>query len=292
MPVPVSAGDARPPLPPGREVELPGRGTTFVRELAGPPGAPTLMLLHGWTVTADVTWFRTYVPLAEHYHVVAFDMRGHGRGIRSETVFRLEDCADDVAALASVLGVSRLVPVGYSMGGPVAMLLWQRHRALVEGMVLCATARSFISTRQDRLGFLALAGLAKAYRLTPAQARTWLGDQFVARRSRRYQGWALHEVMQNNWQAVLEAGTCIGRFSAREWIGSVDCPAAVIIVARDHVVPPASQQRLLEAIPGAVGFHLDADHDACVFAPELFVPTLLAACETVTSAGGDAQAVS
>ena len=34
-------GDASPPLPPGREVELPGRGTTFVRELPGPPGAPT-----------------------------------------------------------------------------------------------------------------------------------------------------------------------------------------------------------------------------------------------------------
>ena len=34
-------------LPPGRRVELPGRGTTFVRDLAGPPGAPTVVLIHG-----------------------------------------------------------------------------------------------------------------------------------------------------------------------------------------------------------------------------------------------------
>jgi len=43
----------RPALPPGREVVLPGRGSTFVREVAGPPGAPTVVLLHGLGATAD-----------------------------------------------------------------------------------------------------------------------------------------------------------------------------------------------------------------------------------------------
>ncbi|MET0577730.1 MAG: hypothetical protein ABW122_03670, partial [Ilumatobacteraceae bacterium] len=45
---------ARPALPPGRHVWLAGRGRTFVREVAGPPGAPVVMLLHGWTATADL----------------------------------------------------------------------------------------------------------------------------------------------------------------------------------------------------------------------------------------------
>ena len=262
-----------------------------MRELPGPPGAPVVVLLHGWTVTADVTWFRTYASLGQHYRVLALDLRGHGLGIRARTPFRLEDCADDVAALASLYGISRLVPVGYSMGGPVAMLLWQRHRELVEGLVLCATAGGFSSTRQDRLGFLALAGLARACRLTPTQTRAWLGDQFLARRSRKYEDWALEEVMGNDWRAVLEAGAAIGRFSSREWIGLVDCPTAVIVAMRDHVVPPPHQQRLLESIPGATGFHLDADHDACVATVELFIPALLAACATVTGTGG-AEAVS
>jgi len=58
-----SASDAAPEsgAPPflatGRAVTLPGRGTTFVREVAGPPGAPTVMLLHGWTATAGLNWF-------------------------------------------------------------------------------------------------------------------------------------------------------------------------------------------------------------------------------------------
>ena len=54
---------ASPSLPPGRVVELPGRGSTWVRELPGPPGpsgehsAPVLLLLHGWTANADLKWF-------------------------------------------------------------------------------------------------------------------------------------------------------------------------------------------------------------------------------------------
>ena len=274
-------GDAAPSLPPGREVELPGRGTTFVRELPGPPGAPVLVLLHGWTVTADVTWFRTYAALGDRYRVLTLDLRGHGRGIRSRSPFRLEDCADDVAALAAVYGISRLVPIGYSMGGPVAMLLWQRHRELVEGLVLCATSPGFRTSRQDRWGFLALGGLARACRLTPAQTRVWLGDQFLTRRSRKYEDWAREEVTRNEWRTVLEAGAAIGRFSASDWIGGVDCPTAVLLTMRDHVVAPSRQQRLLESIPGAVGFHLEADHDACVASTEVFLPALLAACASV-----------
>ena len=40
---------------------------------------------------------------------------------------RLADCADDVAALVDELGVTKVIAAGYSMGGPVAQLLWRRH---------------------------------------------------------------------------------------------------------------------------------------------------------------------
>ncbi|MFM1752576.1 MAG: hypothetical protein RL119_1538, partial [Actinomycetota bacterium] len=39
-----------PPLPPGHNIELPGRGLTFYRDLPGPTAqAPVVLLLHGWT---------------------------------------------------------------------------------------------------------------------------------------------------------------------------------------------------------------------------------------------------
>jgi pimeloyl-ACP methyl ester carboxylesterase len=38
-----------------------------------------------------------------------------------------------VAAVAAGLGINRLIVVGYSMGGLIAQLLWQRHRQLTCG---------------------------------------------------------------------------------------------------------------------------------------------------------------
>ena len=112
-------------LPAGDLVRLPGRGSVFVRQLPGPRDAPTLVLLHGWTVTADVTWHLSYQTLGRHFRVIAFDHRGHGRGLRGDAGFQLEHCADDVAAVATELGIDRFIPVGYSMGGPVVQLLWR-----------------------------------------------------------------------------------------------------------------------------------------------------------------------
>ncbi|HRE00655.1 MAG TPA: alpha/beta fold hydrolase, partial [Ilumatobacteraceae bacterium] len=84
------------------------------------------MLLHGWTASADLNWFLTYFPIGRDYRVVAIDHRGHGRGIRSRRAFRLADCADDAVALADELGIERFIPIGYSMGGPIAQLVWHR----------------------------------------------------------------------------------------------------------------------------------------------------------------------
>src|SRR5687767_10633565 len=99
-------------LPEGRHLELAGRGTTFVRD-TGPADGPTLLLLHGWTTSADLGWRSAFPALAEHFRVVALDHRGHGRGIRTEQRFSLEDCADDAAALVHALALGPVVPVGY-----------------------------------------------------------------------------------------------------------------------------------------------------------------------------------
>src|SRR5260370_32028702 len=122
-----------------RLVELPGRGTTRVWECAGPRGAQTLMLIHGVTFTAELNWGKVFAPLARHFRVVAADLRGHGDGIRAGSRFRLEDCADDVATLAGVLGLGRVTAGGYSMGGMVAQRWSRRHAPLVCGRALCAT---------------------------------------------------------------------------------------------------------------------------------------------------------
>jgi 3-oxoadipate enol-lactonase len=263
-------------------LELPGRGTTFVRRLAGPEGAPTLVLLHGWTATADLNWFTAYEALGKRYQVVAIDHRGHGRGIRSKKLFRLEDCADDAIAACDALGIDQIIPVGYSMGGPVAQLMWKRHSDRVSGLVLCATSGYFVTSREERLSFMGLSGLAAVARLTPLQARRWLTAQlYLQRKTEQWEPWAIDEASMHDWRAVLEAGRAIGSFSSRSWISEVDVPTSVVITMRDRVVPVRRQVRLFESIKGAEAFRVDGDHDAVVANADRFVPTLLRAAHSV-----------
>ena len=275
--------DAEPPnLPPGAAMELPGRGTTFVRRLDGPPHAPVVLLLHGWTASADLNWFTCYEPLAEHYRVIALDHRGHGRGIRSRRAFRLEDCADDAVAVCDVLGVEQFIPVGYSMGGPIAQLIWRRHRQRTAGMVLCATSAYFATSREERLNFLGMSGLAALARLTPLQARQWLTEQlYLQRKTGQWEPWAINEASRHDWRAILEAGRAIGKFSSRDWITEIDVPTSTVITMRDHIVPVRRQIRLFEAISDAEAFRVDSDHDGVVADAKKFVPTLLRAVRSV-----------
>lgn len=274
-----------PSLPPGRELKLPGRGTTFVRDAAGPPGAPVLLLLHGWTANADLNWFRCYEPLSRRFRVVAVDHRGHGRGIRSRRPFRLEDCADDAAAVCEVLGIDRVIPVGYSMGGPVAQLVWRRHRELVQGLVLCATSRNFGRGWSERAMFGAMLGLSGVARVAPPPLRRRVVNQVL---QSRLEGsplgdWAAAELGRNHTPSILEAGWAIGRFTSHEWIGNVDVPTGVVVTLDDGVVHPQRQMKLARAIPDAKVYPIHGDHGACVMAPRLFVPALMAAASDVAA---------
>jgi 3-oxoadipate enol-lactonase len=268
-----------------RMVELPGRGVTRVWECAGPPGAGTLMLIHGVACTAELNWGKVLAPLGCHFRVVAADLRGHGDGISAGLPFRLEDCADDIAALAQALNIGKFVAVGYSMGGIIAQLLYQRHRTLVSGLVLCATAGNVLGSPAEKLAALALPAAAAAIwwnpvlRLANAEivGMALLGpvdDPTTA-------GWARAQLRRTPLATAISAIQAVCEFTSDDWIGQVDVPTAVVVTRRDHIAPVSRQLKLALAIPGASVYEVDADHAVCITAPEMFTPTLLKACRAV-----------
>ncbi len=270
-------------FPPGRVIDLPGRGRTFARIVDAPPGAPTLLLLHGWTVTADLNWFTSYGALGRRFGLVALDHRGHGRGIRSRGSFRLEDCADDAAALVEELGIERVIPVGYSMGGAVAQLLWRRHQRLVAGLVLCATAASFNTTNRERLLFATAGSVATATRLMPEQLRHRLGLRLLTGEAGgAVRRWARGEMAHHDWLQLVSAARRIGSFDSRRWIPTVNVGVSVVVTTADAVVGTSRQRALAAAIPGCATFDVDGPHNACVTRASEFVPALEQAIDTVT----------
>ncbi len=272
-------------MPLTRLVEFPDRGTTRVWECAGPRGAATVVLVHGVACTAELNWGKVFAPLGRHFRVVAADLRGHGDGIGLRSRFRLEDCADDIAALAGVLGIDRFVAVGYSMGGMVAQLLYRRHAALLSGLVLCSTATNVRGSPAEQLAASAMPAVATALgwnpmlRLMGAEA---FGTALLGRVDDPATGrWVRAQLHRTTLATAVSAMHAACEFTSDGWISQVDVPTAVVITDRDRVVPPGRQLELARAIPGASVHHVDADHGACINAPHLFVPALLEACWSV-----------
>jgi 3-oxoadipate enol-lactonase len=274
-------------LAPGTIVELPGRGRTCVIDLAGPPGASTVILIHALATTAALSWYPSMHELAKHYRVIAFDQRWHGRGIKSET-FSLEDCADDVAAVADALGVERFTIVGYSMGGAIAQLVWRRHRSRVEGMVLAATARNFRGKPQERLWFtltnVAMRRWGERARLGMERLSSRLADSpaGLSADASKVGPWAMAEFRSTSMWSLLAAVDAVGKFESSAWIRRVECPTSVIVATRDRFIPTRRQCSLAAAIPGAMTYEVEGSHAALVLSSEEFVPVLLEACTSVT----------
>jgi len=152
--------------------------------------------------------------------------------------------------------------VGYSMGGPVGMLLARRHPETVAGLVLQATALEWRHTARERA----------VWRLLPVMdvgLRAGAGVGFFDRVIREaadedpgidgYRSWLAAEFQRATASDLVAAGRAISRYDARPWAGQLNLPAAVLTTTRDRLVRLAKQVELAEALRAQV-FAIDADH--------------------------------
>jgi pimeloyl-ACP methyl ester carboxylesterase len=84
-------------------------------EWAGPAGAPTLLLLHGYLAHAH--WWDFVAPwLAEKYRVVALDFGGMGDSAY-RTTYSYAQFHDEITGVVDVLGIAGCIAIGHSFGG-------------------------------------------------------------------------------------------------------------------------------------------------------------------------------
>jgi 3-oxoadipate enol-lactonase len=265
-----------------RIVETADRGRFVIWDAAGPVGAPTLVLLHGVTLDVETNWSGAIPTLARHFRVLAMDLRGHGGGAPARMPYRLEDCADDVAAVVRALRTGPVIVVGYSMGGMVAQAFWHGHRELTAGLVLCSTARNVSGSFLEQLTAMTMPFVVGAMGWIPPVfpmradlvGGHLLGDGLDPRVRRA----ALARMRRIPLVTALAAMQAVCHFSSHRWIGGVDVPAAVLVTRNDRVVPPSRQMRLARALPGAVVVEVDGDHDVFLGAPRAFAHALVDAC--------------
>jgi pimeloyl-ACP methyl ester carboxylesterase len=268
-----------PPLPPGRLVQLGNRGQTFVRDTGpGPAGSIPVVLLHGWSLTADVCFVDAYQPLSTAHRVIALDLRHHGRGIRAPYGYRLRDATDDVIALLDELRIETAILCGYSMGGVIAADAVSRYPHRVAGTAIVASAACYTTTARDRLIWRCFRSMRVLPRIGVNQNPGGLMSVPTRLRNRRFAArwdWARSELQATPLADVVSAAVEAARVDLRPQLeAATRRPSEMVLTTRDHLCRPAMQY----ALAARLGSHItevDAGHDLPLSDPDRFTTVLL-----------------
>jgi pimeloyl-ACP methyl ester carboxylesterase len=102
-------------------------------------GAPAILLLHGLGSYLPV-WSRNLHALSRHHRVVAIDLPGYGKSTKTGVALSMEGFARLVDRVIDALGLARVVLVGHSMGGQIALTHALMRPGRAEALVLVAPA--------------------------------------------------------------------------------------------------------------------------------------------------------
>lgn len=246
-------------------------GTRLAVRVSGAEDAQPLVLAHGYCAASGF-WSAYEERLGQHFRVVVWDQRGHGRSEvpRGRDAFALERFADDLqAVLESVLAPGqRAVLVGHSLGGLTIGAWAERHREAVHTMVSGAVLINTFAG--DLVAEMALFPLPRMLRwLRPL--RVWLarrlwplcGLPVGARLARPAASWLVGaERLEPGviTQVVAEGGASartralLARMLVRLRgvdLTALDVPTTAITGGRDRITPPIQTQRMIAALPHA-----------------------------------------
>jgi pimeloyl-ACP methyl ester carboxylesterase len=229
----------------------------------GPADAPTIVLLHGVTLSWEI-WHLTIRALMNDHRVIAPDWRGHGSSTVGSGGYGLHLLAGDLRDVLVALDVRGAVVVGHSMGGMALMHFCRDHRDVladrVAGLVFLSTAASSVIDGPGPAAVDALVGrIAGSDRAVSRAMRVPRGD--LAWAVVRYgfgtrppaEAIALHRRITFGTEPSA-AGRSIAALvdhDATGWLGTVRLPTAVVVGSKDRLTPPAKARGIAALVPGA-----------------------------------------
>ena len=274
-----------PRFPSGQEHpwKVPGR-TVFVGDLeflvrqVGDPSKPDLVLIHGLGGASLTEWYEIGPRLTDEFRLTIVEKRNHGLSPRVTGRYRVEDTADDVAAVMDELGVDRAHIVGYSMGGTVAQALAHRHPDKVERLALIGTF-SFHPPLWKWARMIGVVVVRAWERLTgtgtPEVRAGYL--LLTGAVSRKHAEFMWEETHRRDPDGGAAASMALFRFDSRRWVSEIDEPTLVVIPGRDQLVPVSWQRDLASRIPNATVEVVEgAFHEVVWTHPELVADRLRA----------------
>lgn len=215
---------------------------------------PPLVFAHGLTGNRDGSRAQ-FAPLAERYHIVIYDQRGHGDStpITDPAGYAVERMAEDMAAVLDALNIRRAIVGGESMGAATTLLFALRHPERIDKLLLTAPAfgdrANPDSQRLKDMGkAIASLGMDEFLKLAAVRQRDELGWSpnviaYVAEKFRSHQPMSLATALQTvpDWRVLSDLSV----------VSRLTCPVCLVGWENDPLHPIELARQLAAAFPNA-----------------------------------------
>lgn len=208
-----------------------------------------VLFVHGLGASHS-DWRHQIAPCAQHFRVLAPDLRGFGASTAGTRRIDIPQLASDLLALLDALGIERCHLVGHSMGGAVALQLALDAPQRVGRLVITNSVPSFSAPSLRRYGeffyrLLLMATVGPVALAHVSARRMFPGESLRAERER-----IIARSHANRRWPYLQALLAISRWSVRERLPGLQTPVLVMAAEHDYFSREESE-RFARALPQA-----------------------------------------
>jgi len=234
---------------------------------------PPIVFVHGLGGSSNV-WHGTMQAMQQHHHVIALDIRGHGRS-DGRGKFAIEGWARDVEALIRHLELPAVTLVGHSLGTLVVQHIAQTVPDVCDNLILVGGISYFPPALIE--GYKDRANIVEAEGMDPL-VDAWLAGAVAPQTHASMPGAVglLREMFLRN-DPVMYAKACRALTKAphvrRDEIGQ---PTLIVVGSHDRSTPLAMAEELKADIPvSQVKVVPDAGHWLMIEQPGVLAAAIL-----------------
>lgn len=241
--------------------------------VAGDIDSPPLLLLNSLGCALEM-WDPQIDDFAARFHVIRYDVRGHGRSsLGSKAAVSIDELTRDALAVLDAAGIERAHWCGLSLGGMTTMWAATHHPERVAAIVLSNTS-AYLPPRENWTARIDTALSQGMSALVDVVIGRWFTAKF---REEHPEAVAPIRSMLAETNPAGYAACCaaIRDMDQRESIRDLRVPTLVIAGARDPATPPEHAELIRESIPGARVAVLDAAHLSNVECAPAFTAAVL-----------------
>ena len=242
-------------------------------QVDGPEDAPVLMLSNSLGTTLHM-WEAQVAPFTQHFRLVRYDRRGHGKSGVPKGPYTMERLGRDVLAVLDGLGVKKINWCGLSMGGMVGQWLGANAPERVERLVLTNTSSFFPDKNgwNERLKLVEEKGIAAFAAQNMAR---WFTKGFLEREPQTVAG-IQAMFAATPLEGYLACGAAVRDMDHRDLLPRIKAPTLVIAGKHDGATPPEANEYISNHIPGAKFALVDAAHLSNIEQSEAYTKAVLA----------------